>query len=115
MVEFEDGTTQYARVTFTNPKAQSVSYDGQFYLAAASDLTTPVNNPTLKSFLIPAGASKAVDFDVAIPLLAVAQADYVACLKILVGGQPVVTFFGSEGVRVTYTPAIDWGDIVWNP
>lgn len=115
MVEFEDGTTQYARVTFTNPKGQSVSYDGEFYLAVASDLITPVNSPTLRSFVIPAGGSKAVDFSVAIPLLAVAQADYVACLRILVSGQPVVTFFGSEGVRVTYTPAIDWSDIVWNP
>jgi len=115
MVEFDDGTTQYARVTFTNPKGASIDYTGEFYLASATDLTLPVNNPVIKSFTIPAGGDLNVDYAVPIPLLAVQTADYVACLKVLVGGQPVVTFFGSDGVRVTFSPAIGWGDIVWNP
>jgi len=114
-VDFQDGTSQRARVTFTNPKAQAISYGGRFYLANPADLNTPVNTPITKAFTVAAQGNLAVDYDIGIPLLTVQQAQFVACLQVTVGGTPIVTFVGTEIVRVTFSPAVQWGDIIWNP
>jgi len=112
-VDFEDGTTHTARVSFINPKGAPIDYEGLFYLADPGDLTTPVNVPEPKTFSVAAGASKNVDFSVQMPLIAVAQMNLVACVQVKVGGVPITTFFGGKIVRLTFTPAIDWGDITW--
>lgn len=118
-VDFDDGSVHAASVKFTNPKAQAIEYSGRLYLAAPTDLSTPVNVPVVKSFVVPAQVGSVpgeatVPFDnVVIPLLTVQTASFVACLQVSVGGTPLVTFVGTKIVRVTFKPGIGWGDIVW--
>jgi len=112
-VEFEDGTTHTARVKFINPKGAKIDYEGLFYLADPGDITTPVNVPEPKTFSVAAGSSQNVDFDVQMPLIAVAEKDLVACVQVKVGGTPITTFIGSKIVRLVFAPAVEWGDIVW--
>jgi len=115
MAVFSDGTVQRARVRFTNPKAQAITYTGKFYLALPSNLNNPVNAPAVKDFSVAAQGASDVDFSVDIPLLTVQQLSLVACLQVLISGSPIVTFVGAEAVVVNFSPAVSWGDIVWNP
>lgn len=118
-VDFDDGTVHAASVRFTNPKAQAISYSGRFYLAVASDLTTPINTPVVVPFTVPAqvggapGAAIVLFDNVITPLLAVQTANFIACLQVSVAGVPLVTFTGVKIVRVTFRPGIGWGDIAW--
>lgn len=118
-VDFVDGSAHVASVRFTNPKAQPINYSGKFYLAVATDLVTPINTPVIKPFTVPAQVGgvpgeATVPFDnVVMPLLTVQTANFVACLQVSVAGVPLVTFTGVKIVRVTFSPAIGWGDIVW--
>jgi len=119
-VDFFDGSVHSATVTFTNPKAQAISYEGSFYLAQSSDLVTPVNTPVVKSFSVPpmvgdVPGQAVIPFEnVVMPLLAVQQAEFIACLQVSVSGVPLVTFTGVDIVRVTFQPGIGWGGITWN-
>jgi len=111
---FDDGTTHTARITFTNPKGQAITYTATLYLAAPSDLTTPITQSPVKTFSVAAGGSSGpIDFSITTPLLAVSTATFVACCSIVVSGVHVVTFVGATSVVVNFSPAIGWGDITW--
>ena len=108
---FESESVHVATATFQNPKTASFDFTAELYLGKAVGSKSATSGA--KSFSLPAGDTRPVDFSVNMPRLTIPSDNYHVYLEIKQAGAVLITFVGTEDVAVIVTPAINVTTITW--
>ena len=102
---FEASSSHTARALLTNPTTKEWTYSVELYLGITKVVTSGVGTAT-----IPAGGSTYVDFTIPMPA---AEGEYLPFLDVLVAGELLAHYQGTENVIIAISPGISIGPIVW--
>lgn len=107
---FDYGTSHVAHAPVANPTPATFTYDAELYLAT-SPTAAKVATSGIVTFTLAGGASDIVDFPLTMPGV---EGTFHVYLDVLVAGELIAAYIGTEDVTVEVTPAIDIEPITWD-
>jgi len=107
---FDYGTSHIAHAPVSNPTPATFTYNAELYLAT-SPTAAKVATSGIVTFTLAGGASDIVDFPLTMPDVG---GTFHVYLDVLVAGELIAAYIGTEDVIVEVAPAIDIEPITWD-